>query len=494
MGRNIKKSLVNKHIVLETNIIKTMANQFHGIEEEDGNKEGQIARFEELLKANATVFFDLDVYEEIIQHYIDKNDLSKAFKACELACETYPYSASPIFLKAQVLTYSGQFSEAIRYVEKIEGLQPNDMEMLVLKANIYAAMKKYKLAIEYGEKILQFHPTLVQMHQFIAQNYLRINDYEKSFDYYTKAISIDIEEDLIFDSFLDFIEMTSFHKKAIEFFEKLIDNEPYSAIAWFRLGVVANAKADYAKALHALDYSTLIKEDYADAWAEMACVYMNQKKYEEAKQTFEKVLLLEEPTTEIYCHLGASMEKLKDYEQAIKAYRKAVDLKDSNNDGWYGIASCLMLQGNHFQAIHYLKKAIKLRKNEGEYWLALADCEFQVGNIVSCLEAYKTANDCDPMNPKIWLDWSYVFYDQGNYDKAIELISSATDDMPEDIDLLYRLVAYLIAAGKYKQAFGHLESALILDFDKHTVLFDFFENNEIRKALFKIINQFREKD
>jgi hypothetical protein len=46
--------------------------------------------------------------------------------------------------------------------------------------------------------------------------------------------------------------------------------------------------------------------------------------------------------------------------------------------------------------------------------------------------------------------------------------------------------------GKYKQAFQYLENALLLNFDKHSILFDFFPGLEANKALLGIINQYRE--
>jgi hypothetical protein len=39
-----------------------------------------------------------------------------------------------------------------------------------------------------------------------------------------------------------------------------------------------------------------------------------------------------------------------------------------------------------------------------------------------------------------------------------------------------------------------LENALILDFDGHTALFDFFPKIETQKALYKIIEQFRKEN
>jgi hypothetical protein len=57
--------------------------------------------------------------------------------------------------------------------------------------------------------------------------------------------------------------------------------------------------------------------------------------------------------------------------------------------------------------------------------------------------------------------------------------------------LYYHAVVFLINAGFYKEAFNYLENALFLDFQNHTILFEYFKDLEIQKALFKIIEQFR---
>ena len=64
-------------------------------------------------------------------------------------------------------------------------------------------------------------------------------------------------------------------------------------------------------------------------------------------------------------------------------------------------------------------------------------------------------------------------------------------EIPDDPEFFYRIAVYLIEAGKFKDAFNYLENGLILNFEGHTVLFDFFQKPETQKALYKIIDQFR---
>jgi tetratricopeptide (TPR) repeat protein len=110
------------------------------------------------------------------------------------------------------------------------------------------------------------------------------------------------------------------------------------------------------------------------------------------------------------------------------------------------------------------------------------------------IDAYEEASKLEPEDKEIWLNWSYIYYEQGNHEKAIETLSLGFDEIPDDAEIFYRMTVYLIEAGRFKEAFNYLENALILDFDGHTTLFDFFPKIETQKALYKIIEQFRKEN
>ena len=92
------------------------------------------------------------------------------------------------------------------------------------------------------------------------------------------------------------------------------------------------------------------------------------------------------------------------------------------------------------------------------------------------------------------MKWSQIYYEQGDFEKAISIIQKGIEQLPDDSDLYYRATAYLIAAGKYKDAFVYLENALVLNFENHTVLLEFFPKLQTQKALFKIIDQYRKEN
>ena len=50
-------------------------------EEREGDIKEAIQRFEQMLDQQQSQFFDLDVYEQLVEHYLNSGDLDKALNA-----------------------------------------------------------------------------------------------------------------------------------------------------------------------------------------------------------------------------------------------------------------------------------------------------------------------------------------------------------------------------------------------------------------------------
>ena len=96
-----------------------------------------------------------------------------------------------------------------------------------------------------------------------------------------------------------------------------------------------------------------------------------------------------------------------------------------------------------------------------------------------------------PNDIDLSLDFSLIYYESGDIDRAISIIKDAINENQEESLLYYRLVVYLMDAGKYKESINVLESALSLNFENHEVLFDFVPNFESQSALIRIINNYK---
>ncbi|MEQ8880678.1 MAG: tetratricopeptide repeat protein, partial [Cyclobacteriaceae bacterium] len=103
-------------------------------------------------------------------------------------------------------------------------------------------------------------------------------------------------------------------------------------------------------------------------------------------------------------------------------------------------------------------------------------------------------SEMEPEDSQVWLNWSYLYFEQGDVDYALEVLEDGINENPENANLYYRSVVYLIEKGRYKEAINRLETALMLNYEGHTVLYDFFPKLHTQKALFKIINQYKKNN
>lgn len=453
-----------------------------------------IGRFEKMLKDDDLYYFDVAVYETIIQHYKDIKQYNKALKAANFALKQFSFSTELLLEKARVLVALDELADAIELTEYIAGLQPNNPEVMLLQESIYFILGDFRKSLEILHYLVNFIESKDEIHYRIAYTYQNIGKYDEAIREYKKAIQLNPElEHAVYE--LNYcLDLTGELKNHLSFYQNFTEEDPYSYLAWYNLGITYHKLQEYAHALQALEYATLIQEDFAAAYMEIGNIEMQLCRYSDAQKNFTSALVHGDITPHVLCYLAEAYEKMEDYCSAIINYKEAIRIDGLCDEAMYGLGKCLYKQGKWMEALHFYQKALQVNENNEEFWLAVADTEYKLGNIYNSLEAYTKSCNIYPENPELWLNWSLVYYEQGNYSQAIDIIKEGMEECPEEGMLYYRMSAYLLCEGKYPDAVEFLDQALIIDFDAHTCLFDFFKDLEIQKALYKIIEQFRQDE
>jgi len=452
-----------------------------------------VQRFEVMLKNQERHFFDLDVYEQIVEHYLGEGNWERALQACEFGLEHFPYSLELMLDKAHLLAQSQRYDESLDLLERAALFHPHDLDLLFMQGGIYNMMGEYEQSIEVYESMLQYidddekDDILFQ----VGQAYQNAGKYEEAIKYYKDTLTLNLNNENALYELAFCLEIMEQLESSIAYYNELIDRDPYSYNAWYNLGIVFSKLGRYEEALHAYDYATVINEDFSSAYFNMANAYMNLERFQEANDCYLLTLQYESPTADLYCHLGASYEKLKDFGKALEYYRASLKLDKEWDESWYGVAVCLAIEEKWIEALNCIRKAIKINEYSADYWLILAELEYKIGNVFSSEEAFEKAAELEPDYEEVWLKWSLVLFDQGQFKRAYEIIQEGLNDILENASLYYRCTAYLLHAGDYKEALVHLEIALMLDYAAHEQLFDFFPDLEKQKALFKLIEQYR---
>jgi tetratricopeptide (TPR) repeat protein len=451
-----------------------------------------VRRFEEMLATHAAVFFDLSDFELLIDHYTGRQEYDHALRACEAALEQYPFSADLLIDKAQLLAMTSRTNEALRLIDEVAEREPENPDIAVTRGIIYSQRADFGRAVEcFHEGLTQGGEERDDVQFNLALAYQHWGKPRAAARHYQEALRLNPSNESAAHELLMCWELSDELAAAPAFFQEFVDRDPYSARAWFNLGL-AKLRLEETDAAHdAFEYATLIESDFHDAYGYLGQTRVLRGDYRSALEAFELSFPTGEPTAEALCNLGECHEKLTEWADAKRYYQRALEMDQTTDEAWFGLGMVLLGQERYYEALHYIRKAISLYDGTGEYWLGLARCEYQVGNVVSALEAFERATTADPASSDAWVGWASVLFEQGHYEEAADLVRTALEAQPDSADLHYRACAYLLAAGRYRAAYEYLENALLLDFEKHPVLFEYFPTLASQPTLLRLIDQYR---
>ncbi len=460
--------------------------------DDHNDSQESVKRFEDMLRNNNNEYLDENSYDYIIHHYLRQGKHDKAIKACQLALEHHPLSIELKFFYASTLLEAGDSKEVIRVINEVLLLQPTDSEYLSIKAEALLLEEEYFLAEEIYLNILPLAENKAHIYYQLSEAAQGQSLHEKAINYLLNALKLNPKnEEIMFELYHSYEQLGRIDE-CIKQLHKFIDESPYSKHSWYNLGILLDKLNRFEEAIDAYEFAVAIDENFSSAHYNMGVALMSLQKHQDALTSLgyaEEIESENDPL--LFQSIAHCYFELDEDKQALNYYKKALNLVDSLHEAWYGIGLIFEKKEKWIEAIHFFKKAHQLDHTVPKYLRALAHTEFQLGNYYASTEYFNKALALDPKEVHSWLCYSYIFYEQDDTDKAFNIILDAIEELPEEAELHYRACCYLMKKGKLKEAFIYLENALILNFEKHVMLFDFFPELETQKALMRVIDEFR---
>ena len=110
--------------------------------------------YENLKHGRGHSFIEEDAFIKIIEYFEEKEQLHKAIEAANSGVNIYPYSASLMIKKADLLLSSQQYREALSVLKEAELLDSRDINIYILKTDAYLALDQQEKAVRLLEKAL----------------------------------------------------------------------------------------------------------------------------------------------------------------------------------------------------------------------------------------------------------------------------------------------------------------------------------------------------
>lgn len=407
-------------------------------------------------------FIEEESFQQLIDYFDENDNLPAALEAANFAIEQFPYSANLFVKKADVLIALQKYHEGLEYLSKAEVLDSNDINIYILKTDAFLALDyQEKAAALLEEAIVVFEgENKIELLFELADVY---DDYEK-FDNVFNCLRLILEQEPENEEALYKIcfwtDYTGRNEESIELHQKIIDEFPYSHLAWFNLGTSFMGLKLYEKAIDAYLYAIAIDEKFDYAYRNLGDAYLRLKKYRDAIESLQKVLELGMPEEVIYEAIGYCYEKLKNPAQARFNYRKAVHLNSTRSQLYYKIALTYMHEGYWESAVKNLESSLTISKSHPEVYYSLALCFIKLDRIKDAVIHFTHFIKARPKNVKGWKELIKCLYDSEYYEEALEQVYNAQKNTEYKSIFTYYKSAILFELNKSKEALLQLQLAV----------------------------------
>lgn len=428
--------------------------------------------------------FEVDEFVSIINYYLNKENYKCAIKSANNAVSQYPYNSILLFKQAELLYHEQEYDNAIDILEKADLLSPNERKIHLLLGNIYDEIDEVDAAIEHLDIALSLgNDNNDYIYVQKAQIYLERDKFVEAIPNLKNALKINLNNTI---ALLDLVHCCNKLDKpfeSVEFYEKIIDKDPYSYEAWNNLGLAYDIMGFHEKAIEAFELSTAINCDSHDSYYYKGNSYMEMEEYSKAKEAFCECLKYGKKDYHIYIQLGLSHIFLEEEPEARECFKKSIELKSDFSESWFWLGISYENEGKTSKAIPHLKRAVKLDPTNDKYWHELGNCHANTNNISNAYKAYEEALEINPYLTDAWIDFSMFLHDIKKSNESIDVLNEAISLNFESTELIYILAGILFDCGNCSKASYYLEKALQSNPEMSEILFDNFpylySNNKV---------------
>ncbi len=462
-------------------------------EHNDTDIQALVDRFEEMLKANNHYFFDVEDFEDLIDYYLDSQNLTRCRKALEMAETQHPGASVFMIRKAKYYLLANKPEMALVSLEKLEKIDPTNGDLYLIKGTIYSKQKRFEDAIREFNQAILYASDLEEVYTSIAYEYESAADYAKALEYLKKVLELNPENDSALFELAFCYEMINDPEGGIAYLNAFVDRNPYNKVAWFNLGIAYNNLELFEKAIEAYEFAIAIDVSFASAYFNLANAYGNMGEYMHSIKYYKETFNYEDPQAITYYYIGESYEKLNKFREAIDSYNQAIKAEPDMADAWMGLGVCYDELNESATAVKCMERALDHEDDNAEFWYIYGDLLYKIGNLTGAIRAFERVSALDPAHPDIWIDLSDAYMESKEPGKAFEVIEEGIYQQSANASLYLRLSGMLFRQGKHKPAMSALRKGLQLDYKRYPELFESFPEMEMNTEVQSIMRKLQSK-
>lgn len=430
-----------------------------------------VERYEAMMDRNDVLFFDVEEFEQIIDHYLENNEPKKAQEVLRLAYQQHPGAPDLLFCEAGVHQSMGRLTKALEILDALGRMEPFNVDVLMNKAGIHSQLRNYRRAVEHYRKALELADEgRDEIYLDLAFEYENLEDIEMAIDCLQRGLEHGPENEALLYELAYCFELRDAHQAAVSYFRSFTNEHPYSFVAWYNLGAALSRLERLEESNEALDLCLAIDERFTSAYFAKARNLLLQGSYEQAVECYNETLVIDGPQAVTFSYIGECYEKMERYEQALVHYDQSIALDPNWVDAWIGRGVVKDMQGRQAEAVKDLQMAVQLSPENGDAHFFLANTLGRMARYEEALAIYTKLNTMEPESLDAWLDHADLLLEVKGPEVALRKLKEGELVHKLNPRYRYRIVSYLLRAGRSQEGLLELEEALMADHSAHDQL------------------------
>src|ERR1043165_3253444 len=466
------------------------------LDDEFNSMDELLQQYEEVKRGESGTIMDEEDFERIIEYYFQNNNEEQALLACDIARTYYPFSASVLLLKAEILTQAQKFGQALKVLDEIDQYDLKNIDATLLRSDILLGQFKYdQAALWLEQKSEEFEgKEKIEILLELSDVYDECEEFDAVFDTLKRVIKIERRNEEALQKICFWAEFTNRLEESINLHTQLTEDDPYNALAWFNMGAAYQGLKLYEKAIDAYEFCVAIDEKFEFAYRNMADAYMRLKWYDRAIEVLEKHIEIAKPEDVIFEAMGYCWEKQKDFPRARLYYRQASQLSPQDHSIFFKIGETYTREKQWEKAVKAYSVALHLDKDNASYCMSIGNCLMEMDVKNEALVCYLNAVRLKPGNKTTWIALIRGLYIAGYYDEALTQLAIARDHCGDKPDFYYYGAAILIEMGKSKEGLLQLELGLREAPTRIKIFTELNPENLRRAQLLDLIGRYKKKE
>lgn len=432
--------------------------------EHNDNKAYKLAkRFSEMKRQREPMYFDVDEFETIADHFFESGNLGNADEAIHYGLSIHPASIPLKLWMARIFIERGRYESALEVLQYLVKIQKHDSEVFLLLGDCYLhqgntpkAVKAFNKALNLSEPSSEdrkdLYYRIVVIYETLYNFEAAVSYLERSHKEFPKDLNI------IYDLALA-CEKTGDYEKSTDFFDQYLKKDPFSETAWFNLGVSLSRQGIFDAAAQANDFAIAIAPDYAAPYFNKGRNLFLLGEYDEAISSFHDYLEFHPGNIDTYQCLGECYENIENYTAALKYYNLAIEKDDSAHEAHVGVATVLLYQGRYEEGYNHMVKAMEQHNSNPHYWFIYSNLCMHTNRQNEAGEAFERVITLKPDYYLYWLNYADLLFANDQMEAAVHTLQRSLHHLPENAMLNYRLAAYLLLWGNKEEAMQYLRKA-----------------------------------